>query len=210
MESDNPKKDSAVDFLRDIIPAFAGAIEEQKALNLGIRQRSTRSLSQADEGRVFVSVYGRPKGYETDTLRYHHVFPVFVLLESTAKHITALNPFYLPRSPREIIVNAFLNNLTSTRPDINTRTTFNYNLIKNNSQGAIIKPAIKKYIIEIKPNRQTKPPAKPKRQTKGYLREAYEYAKNQAKWEAADEWCKDRGYEFKVFTEKELGIKYGT
>ena len=34
--------------------------------------------------------------------------------------------------------------------------------------------------------------------------------KNQAKWEAADEWCKDRGYEFKVFTEKELGIKYGT
>jgi hypothetical protein len=146
MESDNPKKDSAVDFLRDIIPAFAGAIEEQKALNLGIRQRSTRSLSQADEGRVFVSVYGRPKGYETDTLRYHHVFPVFVLLESTAKHITALNPFYLPRSPREIIVNAFLNNLTSTRPDINTRTTFNYNLIKNNSQGAIIKPAIKKYI----------------------------------------------------------------
>ena len=70
--------------------------------------------------------------------------------------------------------------------------------------------AIKKYIIEIKPNRQTKPPAKPKRQTKGYLREAYEYAKNQAKCEAADEWCKDRGYEFKVFTEKELGIKYGT
>ena len=36
------------------------------------------------------------------------------------------------------------------------------------------------------------------------------YAKNQAKWEAADEWCKDRGYEFKVFTEKELGIRYGT
>ena len=69
---------------------------------------------------------------------------------------------------------------------------------------------IKKYIIEIKPAKQTKPPAKPKRQTKGYLREAYEYAKNQAKWEAADDWCKDRGYEFKVFTEKELGIKYGT
>ena len=29
--------------------------------------------------------------------------------------------------------------------------------------------AIKKYIIEIKPNKQTKPPAKPKRQTKGLL-----------------------------------------
>jgi len=66
---------------------------------------------------------------------------------------------------------------------------------------------IKKYIIEIKPLRQTTPPPKPKRQTQGYLREAYEYARNQAKWEAAKEWCLDRGYEFRVFTEKELGIK---
>ena len=65
---------------------------------------------------------------------------------------------------------------------------------------------IKKMIIEIKPKRQCSPPSKPKKQTKGYLREAYEYAKNQAKWEAASEWCKDRGYIFKVFTEKELGI----
>ena len=66
---------------------------------------------------------------------------------------------------------------------------------------------IEKYIIEVKPQRQTKPPAKPKRQTKGYLREAFEYAKNQAKWKAANEWCLDRGFEFKVITEKELGIK---
>ena len=66
---------------------------------------------------------------------------------------------------------------------------------------------IKKYIIEVKPQKQTKPPAKPKRQTKGYLREAFEYAKNQAKWKAANEWCLDRGFEFKVITEKELGIK---
>ena len=66
---------------------------------------------------------------------------------------------------------------------------------------------IKKYIIEVKPKRQTKPPAKPKRQTRGYLREAFEYAKNKAKWKAANEWCLDRGYEFKVLTENELGIK---
>lgn len=66
---------------------------------------------------------------------------------------------------------------------------------------------IKKYLIEIKPKKQTAPPPKPQRQTKGYIREAYEYAKNQAKWEAAIEWCKDRGYEFKVLTEDELGIK---
>jgi hypothetical protein len=67
--------------------------------------------------------------------------------------------------------------------------------------------SIKKYVIEIKPKRQTVPPPKPKRQTKGYIAEAYEYAKNQAKWEAAKEWCADRGYEFKVLTENELGIK---
>ncbi len=66
--------------------------------------------------------------------------------------------------------------------------------------------SIKKYVIEIKPKRQTAPPPKPQRQTKKYLYEAYEYAKNQAKWEAAREWCADRGYEFKVLTENELGI----
>ena len=66
---------------------------------------------------------------------------------------------------------------------------------------------IKKMIIEIKPKRQCSPPSKPKKQTKGYLREAYEYAKNQAKWKAAREFCEDRMWEFKVLTEKELGIK---
>ncbi len=66
---------------------------------------------------------------------------------------------------------------------------------------------IKKYLIEIKPKKQTIPPPKPQRQTKGYIREVYEYARNQSKWEAAREWCADRGYEFKVITENELGIQ---
>ena len=65
---------------------------------------------------------------------------------------------------------------------------------------------IKRYVIEVKPAKQTKPPTKPKRQTKGYIREAYEYAKNQAKWKMAREFCADRMWEFKVVTEKELGI----
>jgi len=64
--------------------------------------------------------------------------------------------------------------------------------------------SIKKYLIEIKPYKQTIPPTKPKKQTKGYIYEAYEYAKNQSKWEAAIEYCKDRGWTFKVITEKEL------
>ena len=66
---------------------------------------------------------------------------------------------------------------------------------------------IKRYIIEIKPKKQTVEPKLKKRKTKGYIYEVYEYAKNQAKWKAAEEFCKDRMWEFKVLTEDELGIK---
>lgn len=66
---------------------------------------------------------------------------------------------------------------------------------------------IKKMIIEIKPYRQCIEPKIQKKKTRGYIYEVMEYAKNQAKWNAAKEWCLDRGYEFKVLTENELGIK---
>jgi len=66
---------------------------------------------------------------------------------------------------------------------------------------------IKKMIIEIKPLKQCVEPKVQKKKTKGYIFEVVEYAKNQAKWESAKEWCLDRGYEFKVLTENELGIK---
>ena len=66
---------------------------------------------------------------------------------------------------------------------------------------------IKRYIIEIKPKKQTVEPKMKKRKTKGYIYEVYEYAKNQAKWKAAEEFCKDRMWEFKVLTEDELGIR---
>lgn len=65
---------------------------------------------------------------------------------------------------------------------------------------------IKKYLIEIKPKKQTIPPPKPKRQTKGYLYEVVEYAKNQAKWKSAQEFCEDNQWEFKVLTEDDLGV----
>ena len=66
---------------------------------------------------------------------------------------------------------------------------------------------IKTYVIEVKPARQTVPPKKKSRVTKSFLYEAQTYAVNQAKWKAASEWCADRLLEFKVITEKELGIK---
>lgn len=65
---------------------------------------------------------------------------------------------------------------------------------------------IKKYLVEVKPKRQTVEPAVQKRKTKQYIYEVVEYAKNQAKWKAAREFCKDRLWEFKIITEDDLGI----
>ena len=65
---------------------------------------------------------------------------------------------------------------------------------------------IKQMIIEVKPKRQCMEPKKPKRKTRGYIYEVREYVKNQAKWKAAEEYCIDRGFEFKILTENELGI----
>lgn len=65
---------------------------------------------------------------------------------------------------------------------------------------------IKTYLIEIKPQRQTVQPKVPKRKTKNWLYEMKTYSVNQAKWAAAEEWCKSRGIEFKIVTERELGI----
>ena len=66
---------------------------------------------------------------------------------------------------------------------------------------------IKTYVIEVKPKKQTRPPKPGKKKTKSYIYEATEYAKNQAKWKAAVEFCKDHMIEFKIITEDELGIK---
>jgi hypothetical protein len=64
--------------------------------------------------------------------------------------------------------------------------------------------SIKRYVIEVKPDKQTRPPKQGKRVTKSFIYETKTYAINQAKWTAAQEWCKDRLLEFKVITEKEL------
>ena len=61
----------------------------------------------------------------------------------------------------------------------------------------------KVYIIEVKPEKETKPPKK-KGRHRQYLSEAKTYAKNQAKWKAAEEFCSKRNWEFKVLTEKVL------
>jgi hypothetical protein len=65
---------------------------------------------------------------------------------------------------------------------------------------------IQKYLIEIKPERFTKPPAIPQRKTKKFIDEVFQYGVNEAKWKAAFEFCQDRNMKFMVLTEKDLGI----
>ena len=64
----------------------------------------------------------------------------------------------------------------------------------------------KKWVVEVKPKAQCKPPKTPKRKTKKYINEVRTYAVNEAKWMNAKEWCKDRNMEFIILTEVELMI----
>ena len=66
-----------------------------------------------------------------------------------------------------------------------------------NRKGAI-------YLIEIKPAAQSKPPKKKSRVTKKYLNEVKTWGVNSAKWVAATAYCEERGWIFKVITEKDL------
>jgi hypothetical protein len=59
-------------------------------------------------------------------------------------------------------------------------------------------------IVEIKPNKQTKPPKKRGRPKAKYLEEAMVYMKNQSKWAAAKKYATERGWNFSVWDENFL------
>jgi hypothetical protein len=63
-------------------------------------------------------------------------------------------------------------------------------------------------MLEVKPLDQTKEPKKQTKKTKRYITEVTTWAVNQQKWKMAEEYCADRDWQFKLITEKELGIKY--
>ena len=65
---------------------------------------------------------------------------------------------------------------------------------------------VESYLVEVKPKRQVEGPKPQKRKTKKYLREVFDYATNQAKWQAAQEYCNDRLWKFMLVTERELKI----
>jgi len=65
-----------------------------------------------------------------------------------------------------------------------------------------------KFLIEIKPSKQTQRPVKTKyKKQKTILYEQKMYIQNTAKCEAANKWAKKKGYKFLIITEKELNIK---
>lgn len=68
---------------------------------------------------------------------------------------------------------------------------------------------LQKYLIEIKPERFTKPPQIPQKKTKRFIDEIFQYGINEAKWKAAFEFCEDRNMKFMILTEKDLGIING-
>lgn len=67
---------------------------------------------------------------------------------------------------------------------------------------------LKKFIIEVKPKRQCKPPKPVTRKTKKFLNEVKTYSINQAKWQYAAAWCEHNNMEFKILTEDHLNIRY--
>jgi hypothetical protein len=67
---------------------------------------------------------------------------------------------------------------------------------------------IQQTVIEIKPKKQTKPPKKlTTNKTKYYLQEVKAWGVNQAKWKAAEVYCKHKQWNFKILTEYELKTK---
>lgn len=65
----------------------------------------------------------------------------------------------------------------------------------------------KTYLVEIKPDYQTRPPVPPSRKSKKYITEVMTWGVNDAKWRAAKQYALDRGWEFLILTEYHLGIK---
>jgi len=64
-------------------------------------------------------------------------------------------------------------------------------------------------LIEVKPAAQTRPPViTESKKSRRYIQEVMTWGVNEAKWKAATAYCEERGWKFKIFTEKELGIKF--
>ena len=67
---------------------------------------------------------------------------------------------------------------------------------------------IRTLVVEIKPPKDLKEPnPNPPKRTSAWVYSVKTWAVNQEKWKAAREWCVDRNYEFKIMSERDLGIE---
>lgn len=63
-------------------------------------------------------------------------------------------------------------------------------------------------MIEVKPKKQVLEPKKQPKVTKKYINEVYTWGVNKAKWNAAKEYCVNRGWKFMIMTEEDIfGVK---
>lgn len=69
---------------------------------------------------------------------------------------------------------------------------------------------VKMVLVEVKPHAETIQPKEPKKKTRkamqSYKNAVRTYMINTAKWSAARAWCAQKGFEFLIMTEFELGL----
>lgn len=68
-----------------------------------------------------------------------------------------------------------------------------------NQNGVIVEE-----IWEVKPEKEVNPPTRIGKSRKQQLIESVTYAINTAKWRAAQTFCKQRGYKFRLMTESQI------
>jgi hypothetical protein len=63
---------------------------------------------------------------------------------------------------------------------------------------------VQTFLLEVKPQKEVVEPKKPKTVTKRYITEVMKYGINQAKWTSAEDYCRIKGWQFRVLTEAEI------
>ena len=61
-----------------------------------------------------------------------------------------------------------------------------------------------KFVVEIKPKKQTRKPKKPLRETRTYKNALITYERNRRKWSTTYAWCIKRNMKFLILTEDHL------
>jgi hypothetical protein len=76
--------------------------------------------------------------------------------------------------------------------------------MKRNSDNTV-----EEVLVEVKPEKQTKPPTvQSGKPTKRYITEVALWGVNSAKWQAAEAYCRTKGWKFIKITERDLGLTF--